>query len=299
MFKRIAIFFAVSLLISITVSILFSILGIGKYITGNTLNYGALMAFCLVWGLTGSFISLLLSKFIAKWTMGVQIISDSDPQYQNIVRTVHRLSTAAGLTKMPEVGIYHSDEVNAFATGPSKSNSLVALSTGLLNRMNNEETEGVIAHEVAHIANGDMVTMTLVQGIVNAFVMFFSRVIAFFISQALRKDSDDEQPVSPWVNTIIVFVLDILFGFLAMPIIAWFSRYREFRADHDAARIGGKYKMIAALKSLQLAYPQMAESQESNENFRSMQISSKAGFAKLFSSHPPLEERIKALEKLS
>lgn len=296
MLKRIFIFFAVSLLVSITVSLLMSVLGIGNYIGANGLQYGSLMAFCLVWGIAGSFITLLISKQLAKWTMGVQIVEAHGP-HKDIVQKVHRLAERAGLSKMPEVGIYQSEEINAFATGRSKNSSLVAVSTGLLSKMNDNEVEGVLAHEVAHIANGDMVTMALVQGVVNAFVMFISRVVAFAISQAMKSD-DDDAPANPWANAMIVFALDILFGFLAMPIVAWFSRYREYRADTGGASLAGKEKMIAALESLQRAYPQLAEARaEANPNFRSMQISSKAGMMSLFSSHPPLDERIAALKK--
>lgn len=297
MFKRIFIFFAVSLLVSITISTLMSVLGIGHYISAGGIQYGTLMAFCLVWGLGGSFITLLISKPLAKWTMGVEIVSENN-EHRELVLKVHQLAAQAGLTSMPEVGIYQSEDVNAFATGRSKNSSLVAVSTGLLNRMNKDEVEGVLAHEIAHIANGDMVTMTLVQGVVNAFVMFFSRVIAFAISQALKKE-DDDAPASPIINSLIVFVLDIVFGLLAMPIVAWFSRYREFRADHGGASLAGKEKMIAALQSLQRAYPQMAKVEmQENPNFRSMQISSRRNFMKLFSTHPPLEERIQALEQV-
>lgn len=297
MLKRVLVFFAVSLLVSMTISILMSVLGIGNYITAGGIQYGTLMAFCLVWGIGGSFITLLISKPLAKWTMGVKIIGENEPN-QELVRRVHRLAHKAGLTTMPEVGIYQSEDVNAFATGRSKNSSLVAVSSGLLNRMNDDAIEGVLAHEVAHIANGDMVTMTLVQGVINAFVMFFSRIVAFAISQAMRNDEDDA-PASPWVNMLIVFALDILFGLLAMPIVAWFSRYREFKADSGGASLAGKEKMISALQSLQLAYPQLVEARsEANPNFQSMQISSKGSVMKLFSSHPPLEERIEALKNM-
>jgi heat shock protein HtpX len=293
MFKRIFIFFAVSLLVSITISTLMSLLGIGHYISATGINYGALMIFCLFWGMGGSFITLLISKPLAKWTMGVQIIEGSS--HRNLVQRVHHFAKLAGLPTMPEVGVYESEELNAFATGRSKSSSLVAVSTGLLSRMSDEELDGVLAHEVAHISNGDMVTMTLVQGVINAFVMFFSRIIAFAISNALRKD-DDEAPTSPWVHSLIVFFLDIVFGLLAMPIIAWFSRYREYRADRGGANLAGKNKMIAALESLQRAYPQMATAQsENNHNFQALQISSKNAWIKYFSTHPPLEDRIAAL----
>lgn len=303
MLKRVFIFFAVSLLISVTVSFIFQALGIGHYITAGGIQYGTLMVFCLVWGMAGSFISLLMSKQIAKWTMGVQLVTLDGP-HKNIVNTVHRLSRRAGLTSMPEVGIYQSPEVNAFATGRSKNSSMVAVSTGLLSRMDDAEVEGVLAHEVAHIANGDMVTMTLVQGVVNAFVMFLSRVVAFAISQAMRGDKDDDRPTSPWVMMGITMVLDIIFGILAAPIVAWFSRYREFRADKGGADLAGKDKMISALESLQRAYPQLLAEKAgegANPNFRSMQISSKtktSGLMHLFSTHPPLDVRIAELRKM-
>lgn len=296
MFKRIFIFMAVSLLVSITVSLLMSVLGIGRYVTAAGLNYGALMAFCLVWGIAGSMITLLISKQLAKWTMGVQIVSLDGP-HRDIVEKVHRLSRRAGLTEMPEVGIYQGQEINAFATGRSRNSSLVAVSSGLLSRMSDLEVEGVLAHEVAHIANGDMVTMALVQGVVNAFVMFLSRVAAYAITQAMRNNDEDDAPVNPWVNAGIVFVLDIVFGFLAMPIVAWFSRYREYRADKGGADLAGKEKMIAALESLQRSYPQLAEStSQGSSNYQSMQISSKVSLLKLISTHPPLEDRILALK---
>lgn len=295
MFKRILIFFAVSLLVSITISTLLSFLGIGNYITQTGLNYGTLMIFCLVWGLGGSFITLLISKPLAKWSMGVQILEDDS---HPLVRKVHALARKAGIEKMPEVGIYQSMDVNAFATGRSKNNSLVAVSTGLLDRMNENEIEGVLAHEVAHIANGDMVTMTLVSGVVNAFVMFFSRIVAFAITQGMKKD-DDDSPVNPFVHSMIVFALDIVFGLLAMPIIAWFSRYREYRADLGGASLAGKEKMIGALQSLQRAYPQLLEAPSTNANYSSMQISSKTNWLELLSTHPPLEKRIEALKNNS
>lgn len=294
MLKRIFLFFAVSMLVSMSISLLMSVLGIGHYITAGGIQYGSLMAFCLLWGIGGSFITLLISKPLAKWSMGVKILEENGPHFQ-LVNTVHRLARSAGLTTMPEVGIYESSDINAFATGRSRNSSLVAVSSGLLQQMNEEETEGVLAHEVAHIANGDMVTMALVQGVINAFVMFLSRIAAFAISQALRSD-DDESPQSPWVNTLITFGLDILFGFLAMPIVAWFSRYREYRADAGAARLAGKEKMISALEALKRAYPRLEESNTAeNPSFQAMQISSKSSFLQLISTHPPLEERIAAL----
>jgi heat shock protein HtpX len=293
--KRIFLFLAVNILVIAAVSILTSMLGIGNYMTSVGLNYGALLMFCLIWGMVGSLISLILSKVMAKWMMGVKIITLDGP-HRDLVNTVHKLATRAGLTKMPEVGIYEGDEVNAFATGPSRNNSLVAVSSGLLNRMNNSELEGVLAHEVAHIANGDMITMALVQGVVNAFVMFFSRVVAFLIDQAMRGDKEESNGLSPLVHMFLVMALDIIFGILASPVVAWFSRYREFRADKGGADLAGKEKMIMALESLKRAYPQLVEvKNESNTQYRSMQISSKKSRLALFSSHPPLDDRINAL----
>ena len=293
--KRIFLFLAVNILVIAAVSILTSMLGIGNYMTSVGLNYGALLMFCLIWGMVGSLISLMLSKVMAKWMMGVKIITLDGP-HRDLVNTVHKLATRAGLTKMPEVGIYEGDEVNAFATGPSRNNSLVAVSSGLLNRMSNSEVEGVLAHEVAHIANGDMITMALVQGVVNAFVMFFSRVVAFLIDQAMRGDKEESNGLSPLVHMFLVMALDIIFGILASPVVAWFSRYREFRADKGGADLAGKEKMIMALESLKRAYPQLVEvKNESNTQYRSMQISSKKSRLALFSSHPPLDDRINAL----
>lgn len=296
--KRIFLFLAVNVLVIAAVSILTSLFGIGQYMTSVGLNYGALLSFCLVWGMVGSLVSLMLSKVMAKWMMGVKIITDDGP-HRDLVITVNRLATRAGLTKMPEVGIYQGDEINAFATGPSKNNSLVAVSSGLLNRMNDSEVEGVLAHEIAHIANGDMITMTLVQGVVNAFVMFFSRVVAFMIDQTVRGDKEESGGLSPLVHMFLVMALDIFFGILASPVVAWFSRYREFRADKGGADLAGREKMIMALESLKRAYPQMVEvKSESNSQYRSMQISSKKSRLALFSTHPPLEDRINALRGL-
>lgn len=295
--KRVLLFLTVNILVVTTISLILNMLGVGHYMTSAGLQYGPLLAFCFLWGMIGSFISLLLSKMMAKWMMGVQIVTLEGP-HRDLVETVHRLSRRAGLTTMPEVGIYQSPVLNAFATGPSRNNSLVAVSTGLLSTMNQQETEGVLAHEVAHIANGDMVTMTLVQGVVNAFVMFFSRVVAFAITQAMAGNSDRDERPSPFIQMMLVMVLDILFGLLAMPIVAWFSRFREYRADSGGADLAGKEKMIAALEALTRAYPQLEMSKaETDSSFRSMQISSKEGFMQLFSTHPPLAERIAILRK--
>ncbi len=295
MFKRIGLFVLTNLLVVVTVSIVTSVLGLNHYVTAAGLNYEALMGFCLVWGFVGSGISLLLSKFMAKTMMGVKIV-DERGQYGDLVRRVHLLAKSAGIEKMPEVGVYESPEVNAFATGPSKNNALVAVSSGLLQQMNEEEVEGVLAHEIAHVANGDMVTMALIQGVVNAFVMFFARIAAFALSQAMRGDRDnDERPAaSGFAYHISVMVFEIAFSFLGMFVVAYFSRLREFRADAGGAKYAGKQKMISALKRLQ---QKIGAVDDSHEAMNTLKISSKKPLMNLLSTHPPLEERIAALER--
>ena len=287
--QRIGLFIAVNLLVVTAISILTSLLGFVN---------PPLILFCFFWGIFGSLISLLISKKMAKWMMGVQLVTLEGP-HKSLVETVHRLSRRAGLTEMPEVGIYQSEILNAFATGPTRNNSLVAVSSQLMSTLSNDELEGVLGHEVAHIANGDMVTMALVQGVVNAFVMFASRVVAFMISQALRNnDNDRDQRPNPFITMMLVMLLDVVFGILASPIVAWFSRYREFRADRGGADLVGKEKMISALMAIERAYPQLEmNANNDNPNFKSMQITSKQSFLELFSSHPPIHMRIDALKR--
>jgi heat shock protein HtpX len=304
MFRRIGLFILTNLLVMLTITvvsyIIFSIFGIDPYQWRGPggIQYTSLLIFCVLWGMGGAFISLLLSKVMAKWMMGLVMIDPSNPgQYGSLVSMVHRLASKAGLTVMPEVAVYESPDINAFATGPSRSNSLVAVSTGLLQRMEHEQVEGVVGHEIAHIANGDMVTMTLVQGVVNAFVMFFARVVAFALAQFFRKN-DEEQ--SPFIQMMVVFVLEILFGILGSTVVAWFSRYREFRADAGGAKFAGRDKMIGALQKLK-AFHESRDSENVQEvkGMASMQISSKPSkFLSLFSTHPPLEDRIQALRDL-
>jgi heat shock protein HtpX len=269
-----------------------SFLGLNNYFTAYGLDYSALMVFCLVWGFVGSGISLLLSKFMAKTMMGVEIVDERGP-YGDLVRKVHQMARVAGIEKMPEVGVYQSPEVNAFATGPSKNNALVAVSAGLLQQMNSDEVEGVLAHEIAHVANGDMVTMALVQGVVNAFVMFFARVASFALAQAMRGDRDDDRPVVP--NFLMTMLFEMIFGFLGMFVVTWFSRLREFRADAGGAKVAGKQKMISALRRLQ---QKMDNSGNDQAAFQTLKISSKkGGLLGLLSTHPSLEDRIAALER--
>lgn len=296
--KRILLFTLTNVLVMVTVSIVMSVLGVGQYVSAAGINYSSLMIFCLIWGFVGSGISLLMSKFMAKTMMGV-VIMDSTGPHGELVRRVHQLARTAGLEKMPEVGVYESPEVNAFATGPSRNNSLVAVSSGLLSQMSSDEVEGVLAHEVAHIANGDMVTMALVQGVVNAFVMFFARIAAFALQNVLSgdRDSDDDRPAaSGFAYHISVMVFEIAFSFLGMFVVAYFSRVREFRADKGAAQFAGKTKMIAALRRLQQKIDQVDDSQD---QIKAMKISSKKGFMSFLSTHPALEDRIAALERAS
>ncbi|MBI2519609.1 MAG: protease HtpX [Bdellovibrio sp.] len=297
--KRWILFFLVNILVMLTLSIVGSLLGIGRYGGPYGINYQSLMIFCLFWGMGGAFISLLLSKFMAKMFMGVRVIKERG-QYDQLVSMVHRLAKKGGIEKMPEVGVYESSDVNAFATGATKNSALVAVSTGLLQRMNEAEVEGVIAHEITHITNGDMITMTLIQGVVNAFVMFLSRIAAFALSNALRGDRDEDNRSSfggGFMQIMMVHVFEMIFGLMALPLVAWFSRYREFRADSGGARLAGKEKMIAALQRLKQCYPITAEVQDATSGMQAMQISSRSNFLKWISTHPDLDRRISALMK--
>ena len=286
--KRIILFVATNLAIVLVLGIVASLLGVNRYLTANGLNLGALLGFALIMGFGGAFISLLLSKPIAKWSAGVQLITEprnADEAW--IVDTVRRFADKAGIG-MPEVGVFEG-EPNAFATGAFKNNALVAVSTGLLQGMTREEVEAVIGHEVAHIANGDMVTMTLIQGVMNTFVVFLSRVIGYAVDSFLRRnDSENTGPgIGYWVTTI---VLDIVLGFLAAIIVAWFSRQREFRADRGAADLmGRKQPMVNALARLGGMVPGQLP-----QGLQALGITS--GVGKLFSTHPPIEERIAALQ---
>jgi heat shock protein HtpX len=299
--KRISLFLVLNILVMVTINIFLRLLGIGPYLTAYGMDYNALMGFCLVWGMGGSLISLMLSRAMAKWMMGVQVIDPNtrSGELQELVQTVHNLARSAGLPAMPEVGIYDSPEVNAFATGPTKSRALVAVSTGLLHRMRREELEGVLGHEVAHIANGDMVTMTLIQGVVNAFVMFLSRAIAFAIAQAMQGDRDERDRrggTNYFVFHMVSFVLEIVFMILGSMVVAAFSRYREYRADKGGARLAGRGNMISALQALQRTFEMVDPTAQ--PAVQALKISSRpGGFLRLFSTHPALEDRIARLQQ--
>lgn len=294
MFKRIILFLAVNVLVVLTISLTLNLLGVRPYLSAQGIDYNSLLIFCAVWGFMGAFISLALSRVMAKFAMGVRVI---DPQTasgpeRELVRTVHRLAQKAGLTVMPQVGYYESPEINAFATGPSKSRSLVAVSSGLLQRMDGAAVEGVLGHEIAHIANGDMVTMTLVQGVVNTFVMFIARVAGWAISNALAGNRDENRGANPFVHMMVVFVLEIILSFLGMLVVAYFSRRREFRADHGGAQLAGREKMIHALESLKRGADMI---DTSHASVATLKINGARGFMKLFSTHPDLDLRISKL----
>ncbi len=287
--KRIVLFVLTNLAVVLVLGIVARLLGADRYLTANGLNLGALLVFAAIMGFGGAIISLLISKPVAKWSAGVQVIAqprNADEAW--IVETVRRFADKAGIG-MPEVGIFEG-EPNAFATGAFKNSALVAVSTGLLQGMTREEVEAVIGHEVAHIANGDMVTMTLIQGVMNTFVVFLSRVVGYAVDSFLRRGDDRSSGpgIGYWVTTI---VLDILLGFVAAMIVAWFSRQREFRADRGASDLMGRRQpMINALARLGGMVPG-----ELPKSIQAFGITS--GVGKLFSTHPPIEERIAALQQ--
>jgi heat shock protein HtpX len=286
--KRIFLFVLTNLAVMVVLGVVASLLGVNRFLTANGLNLSALLGFSLIMGFGGAIISLLMSKPMAKWSTGAQVITT--PQNQDeawIVDTVRRLSEKAGIA-MPEVAIYEG-EPNAFATGAFRNSALVAVSTGLLQGMTREEVEAVLGHEIAHIANGDMVTLTLIQGVLNTFVVYLSRVVGYLVDSALRKN--DEENTGPGMGYYITsIVLDIVLGFVASMIVAWFSRQREFRADAGSAQLlGRKQPMVNALGRLgQMQAGALPSS------VAAMGITGDLG--KLFASHPPLEERIAALQ---
>ncbi len=281
---RIALFLATNFAVMIVLGIILSVTGIA----GN--SKGGILIMSVLFGFAGSLISLFLSKTMALKSVGAEIITEPRNNAERwLVETVKRQSQQAGIP-MPDVAIYHSADVNAFATGATKSNSLVAVSTGLLNTMTQDEAEAVVAHEVAHIANGDMVTMTLLQGVLNTFVIFLSRMIATAVSSTRNDNGEESQ--SSGTYFLVSMVLEVLFGVLATMIAMWFSRYREFRADAGSAQLVGKEKMIAALERLQRVHAP----EELPGSLNAMMINGKA--KEFFMSHPPLEKRIAALKSL-
>jgi heat shock protein HtpX len=288
--KRIFLFLATNLAVMLVLSVVASLLGVNRWLAVNGLNYQALLGFSLVWGFGGAFISLLMSKTIAKWSTGAKVLEQaSTPDETWLLSTVRRQAQVAGIG-MPEVAIYEGPEPNAFATGASRNHALVAVSTGLLSTMRREEVEAVLGHEITHVANGDKVTLTLIQGVLNAFVIFAARVIGYAIDRSMSRDGDRG---TGFGYMITVIVLQMVLGVFASLIVAWFSRQREFRADAGGARLAGKPKMIAALQRLGTAYGQNTLPKSINA------FGINGSFGQLFATHPPLEERIAVLQASS
>ncbi|TAJ53601.1 MAG: protease HtpX [Nevskiaceae bacterium] len=289
--KRIALFLLTNIAVVLVLGVVCSLLGVDRYLTANGLNLTSLLIFSAVMGMGGSFISLAMSKWMAKRSTGAEVITQPRNSAEMwLLQTVERQARAAGIG-MPEVAIYDSPEPNAFATGMNKNSALVAVSTGLLRSMKQEEVEAVLGHEIGHVANGDMVTLTLIQGVVNTFVIFLSRVIAYAVDQFLRRgDSRDSGPGMAYM--LVSLVMQVVLGIGASMIVAAFSRYREFRADAAGAQFAGRRKMIAALQRLQSFKDSPSQLPKEMTAF-----GIREGMMGLFSSHPPLEKRIAALEQ--
>jgi heat shock protein HtpX len=292
--KRIALFLATNLAIVLVLNVTLRLLGVDKllYQSGSSLNLGALLVFAAVCGFTGSLISLAISKWSAKRMMGVQVIEQPRTDGEQwLIETVRRQASAAGIG-MPEVGVFDSPAMNAFATGARRDSALVAVSTGLLNSMSREEAEAVLAHEVSHVANGDMVTLALIQGVVNTFVIFLSRIIGYIVDRVVLKNERGRGP-GYWISVIVA---ELVLGILASIIVMWFSRQREFRADAGGAHLAGRHAMIGALERLRLGaaapLPDRMAAFGINGGIAE-------GLKRLFMTHTPLEERIAALRNAS
>lgn len=294
--KRIFLFLVINFLVVLALSVVLSVLGVRPYLSENGLNVNALLIFCLIWGMGGALISLVLSRKMAKWMMRIELI---DPRHATgaklkLLEMVERMSRDSGLAAIPEVGIFESPEVNAFATGPTQKRALVAVSTGLLQKMEEGELEAVLGHEITHIANGDMVTMTLIQGIVNAFVMFLARILAYALTLASQERGRRKGGYMSFY--LMTFVFEFLFMILGSMVIAGFSRWREFRADRGGAMLSSREKMIAALTRLKTVAPFPETNGRTAMNALMISRPSKMGFLRLFATHPPLEDRIMRLK---
>ncbi len=288
--KRIFLFLVTNMAILVVISITLRLLGVDRIMNqSGGLNFNALLVMSMVMGFAGSLISLFMSKWMAKRSVGAQVIeAPSNATEQWLFNTVKRQAEQAGIG-MPEVAIYDSPEINAFATGWNRNNALVAVSTGLMNQMTQDEAEAVLGHEISHVANGDMITLTLIQGVVNTFVIFFSRIVGYVVDRVILKNERGEGPAFFIVSMIAQLVL----GVLANMIVMWFSRHREFHADTGGANLAGRQKMIAALERLKLNQEQAALPQA----VAAFGISGGGSFSRLFMTHPPLEERIEALRR--
>ncbi len=298
--KRIFLFLALNFLVVLAISFILNLFNVKPFLSEYGVDYRSLLVFCFAWGMGGALISLSLSRIMAKWMMGVRVISPNtqDPDLQELLSVVHRLAKASQIP-VPEVGVYESNEVNAFATGPTQSRSIVAVSSGLLRRMKETEVEAILGHEIAHIANGDMITMTLLQGVVNAFVMFLARVLALAFSGMGRSNRESSSSLGSRSSyMLLVFLFEIIFMILGSILIAAYSRYREFRADAGGAKLAGKDNMISALNTLRVMQ-EIRDPKAENPAFAAFKISthSKKGLLRFFATHPPLEERIERLKK--
>jgi len=291
--KRVILFLitnlAVMLVLTVSWSIISAVFGLGSIQSATGLNHVSLLAFAAVFGFGGAFISLLMSKWMAKRSVGAQVIENPRTEVEMwLVNTVKRQAAAAGIG-MPEVAIYDSPEINAFATGANRNNALVAVSTGLLQQMTRDEAEAVLGHEIGHVANGDMVTLSLIQGVVNTFVIFFARIVGDFVDRVIFRNEE-----GGGIGYFVVsFIAEIIFGILASMIVMWFSRQREFRADAAGAHLASREKMIAALERLRA----MHEPSHLPSQMAAFGINNGGGMMRLFMSHPPLEERIDALRR--
>lgn len=300
MFKRIGLFLLINILVIFTISCILKVLHLQPYLTVYGLNYQSLLIFCFIWGMVGALISLMLSRVMAKWMLRVKIIDGKTfhGEFQELYTMVERLAKAANLPVTPEVGIFESDVPNAFATGPTKRRSLVAVSTGLLRTMSSSQLEAIIGHEITHISNGDMVTMTLLQGVVNAFVMFLARVLAFALS-GLGKNQKQESSSGSYLSySLFVFLFEVVFMILGSMVIALYSRRREFRADYGGAKLSSKGRMISALQRLEQEHVKLKEPIKVAA-LQAFMINSekKSSILRLFATHPPIEKRIERLQK--
>ncbi|WP_104202457.1 protease HtpX [Billgrantia saliphila] len=294
---RILLFLGTNLAVIIVASITLRLLGVEGYLTEQGMNFNALLIFCFIFGMAGSMISLFISKWMAKRSTGTVVIEQpSNATEKWLLDTVAELSQQAGI-KMPEVGIFPAQQSNAFATGWNKDDALVAVSAGLLNRMRPEEVRAVLAHEIGHVANGDMVTLALIQGVVNTFVMFFARVVAHLVDNFLRSRSDGQGGLGFMGYFAVVIVAEIVFGLVASAIVAWFSRFREYRADAAGAQLAGSGAMINALARLKAESDMPNQMPETLTAFGINAGQTRKIMERLFASHPPLDDRIRALKE--
>ena len=289
--KRVLLFIGTNIAVLVVLSIVVKLLGVDQFLYANGINYLSLLAFAAVFGFGGSFISLAISKWMAKWSTGAQVIMQprSDVEIW-LMNTVQKQAAQAGIG-MPDVAVFESDSPNAFATGMNRNKSLVAVSTGLLNTMKRDEVEAVLGHEISHVANGDMITLTLIQGVVNTFVIFIARIVGYFVDRVVLKN-EEGRGLGFFVTTIVA---EIVFGILASVIVMWFSRQREYRADAGGAKLAGAGSMISALESLQRSSHEPLP--DSMSAFGISGKPSKQGLRLLFMTHPPLEDRIEALKR--